>query len=113
VRRLQVLDRLGLERKGRKADLQARILAYFGDAALGAGAAGAAVNSAVQPPREQYKIDAAGAALLRQRLSAAWQWDSERSPPELRARGARAPPHAPALELFFKTCGNWSPSPCA
>ncbi len=102
VRRLQVLDRLGLERKGRKADLQARILAYFGDAALGAGAAGAAVNGAVQPPREQYKIDAAGAARLSRRLSAAWQWDSERSPPELRARGACAPPHARAWSFSFR-----------
>jgi len=48
----QVLDRLGLERRGRKAELQARILAYFGEPTAAAGA--------VQPPREQYKVDAAG-----------------------------------------------------
>ena len=47
-----MLERLGLDKKGRKADLQARVAAYFGEA----------VNGAVQPPREQYKIDAAGAA---------------------------------------------------
>lgn len=63
---VQVLDRLGLDKKGRKADLQARILAYFGEAALAnAGASAVAVaNGAVQPPREQYKIDAAGAAIF-------------------------------------------------
>ena len=48
----QVLERLGLDKKGRKADLQARVAAYFGEAA----------NGVVQPPLEQYKIDAAGAA---------------------------------------------------
>lgn len=47
-----MLERLGLDKKGRKADLQARVAAYFGEAA----------NGAVQPPREQYKIDAAGSA---------------------------------------------------
>ena len=49
----QVLERLGLDKKGRKADMQARVAAYFGEA----------VNGAVQPPREQYKIDAAGAGI--------------------------------------------------
>ncbi|KAK9835201.1 hypothetical protein WJX81_005406 [Elliptochloris bilobata] len=56
----QVLDRLGLEKKGRKADLQARIAAYFGEPAA---------NGTVQPPREQYKIDAA-AKLIDQVFSA-------------------------------------------
>ena len=47
------LQELGLSRKGLKADLQARLFAYF-------GAANSVAAGGVNPPREQHRLDSAG-----------------------------------------------------
>ena len=52
------LQELGLSKKGLKAELQARLFAYFGEAPSNVAAPGTAV------PREQHRLDSAGAACL-------------------------------------------------
>lgn len=47
------LQELGLSKKGLKADLQARLFAYF-------GAANSVAAGGVNPPREQHRLDSAG-----------------------------------------------------
>ncbi len=47
------LQELGLSKKGLKADLQARLFAYF-------GAANRVAAGGVNPPREQHRLDSAG-----------------------------------------------------
>ena len=47
-----VLERLSLPQSGKKADLQNRILGYFGE--------GSRADQRVEPAREQWKIQAAG-----------------------------------------------------
>lgn len=48
----QCLQELGLSKKGLKAELQARLFAYFGEASSVAGRGTA-------PPREQHRLDSA------------------------------------------------------
>lgn len=48
------LQELGLSKNGLKADLQARLFAYFGEASSVAG-------RGTVPPREQHRLDSAGA----------------------------------------------------
>ena len=56
------LQELGLSKKGLKAELQARLFAYFGEASSLAGRGTA-------PPREQHRLDSAGAQFLRHQAS--------------------------------------------
>ena len=51
------LQELGLSKKGLKAELQARLFAYFGEAFRG-------IPPAPAPPREQHRLDSAGEACL-------------------------------------------------
>lgn len=59
----QCLQELGFSKKGLKAELQARLLAYFGEAPRGVPVPGTALA------RDQQRLDSAGGSLILQARS--------------------------------------------